>query len=201
MGIYCIYNITTSKFYIGSTIAIIYRWYNHRKDLRNNNHCSKYLQHSYNKHGESAFQFYLIEIVKDKNKLLEREQWWLDITRCYLPEIGYNTARVAGSMLGTKQTKEHIEKRIRRGHKQSPEVIAKIAIANTGKTRTEETKKKMSEKRKGVKRPYLKTGKWPHELGNKCICEECRKQRNSDEKRRYHARIKFNRILNTKQES
>ncbi len=184
-AIYAIRNNNNGKFYIGSAINIKNRWYNHKKELEQNRHHSKYLQNSYNKN--HTFQFLIIEFCS-KEKTLEREQWWLDLTQCWKPEVGYNSCKTAGSFLGFKQSKDHINKRIKRGYKQTPDRALISRTARKGKLHSEETKKKMSEKRKNVKRPYLKIVKWPCNDGNRCKCDRCREQRNLDQKLKYHER-------------
>lgn len=65
---------------------------------------------------------------------------------------------------GLKQAPGHIAKRTAYlignkwnvGKTQSPESVAKRALANTGKKRTEETKRKTSESHKGLKKPWSK---------------------------------------------
>lgn len=149
--IYCILNKTDGKFYIGSAVNYTYRWRQHKHELASGSHKNPYLQHAYNKHwGSINFEFMIIEHVANKENLLVREQWWFDITHCWKPEIGYNICSVAGSMIGTTQTKEHIAKRNRnRSFVVSEETKQQISIANKGRKLTIETRKKMSDAKKG----------------------------------------------------
>ncbi|MBE2919373.1 helix-turn-helix domain-containing protein [Anoxybacillus flavithermus] len=105
-GIYKITNIKTGKIYIGSAVDLRRRFYAHLKSLRRNAHDNKYLQNAWNKYGEDSFSFDVIEIVEDKEKLLEVEQKWIDQTLCYKRDKGYNISPTAGSTLGLKHTKE-----------------------------------------------------------------------------------------------
>ena len=108
-GIYKITNIETGKIYIGSTKCFEIRFREHICNLRNNRHHSRYLQNSYNKHGESAFVFSIIEECP-KNMLLERELYYLNTLlkanendhNFYM--LGYNVCRVPNSKLGTKMS-------------------------------------------------------------------------------------------------
>lgn len=143
-GIYKILNTITGKFYIGSAKNIAHRWRVHRSDLKLQKHGSIIFQRSWDLHGEKIFKFEIIELC-EKEKLIEREQFWLDWFKPYDPNIGYNINKFAGSRLGTKHTEEFKAKRsaMMKGKKQSPELIAKRAAANTGNKRSEETKAKM----------------------------------------------------------
>lgn len=142
-GIYQICNITNGHIYIGSAVDIQRRWKNHISDLRNNKHHSGHLQNAFNKYGKPAFVFEIIELC-DSEKLLEREQHYLDLLH---PE--YNISPTAGRPLGIKRSKE---------------TLLKMSIANTGKpgwwkgkTLYPETKKKLSERLKGNSRNKGKT--------------------------------------------
>ena len=99
-GIYRIRNLINEKIYIGSAVDFVVRWRVHLHQLRRGIHHSKYLQNSWNKHGKKKFVFEIIEIIEDKTKLLEREQFYLDTLTPYNSEIGYNICRTAGSTLG-----------------------------------------------------------------------------------------------------
>lgn len=94
-GIYKITNLITKKFYIGSAKNIDKRWKRHIYELINNKHNNIYLQNAWNKYGEEAFKFEILELVKDAKMLYEREQWWLN---CYTPfnsKRGYNLSKLA----------------------------------------------------------------------------------------------------------
>jgi group I intron endonuclease len=90
-GIYKITNIKTNKFYIGSSKHLNERWQEHKEMLRNNKHINPKLQNSWNYHGgESAFVFEILENA-DPEKILEREQFYLDTLKPY--EVGYNIGK------------------------------------------------------------------------------------------------------------
>ena len=60
-GIYYIQNTITGQLYIGQTSRLDERESEHFRQLRDNCHFNKHLQNSYNKYGEDAFKFEIIE--------------------------------------------------------------------------------------------------------------------------------------------
>lgn len=113
-GVYKITNIVNGKFYIGSAAGkygFYRRFYLHKYDLNKNQHGNSFLQKAYNKYGEDSFKFEILEIIEDKTKILEREQYYLDLLKPYNDKIGYNIAIIAGfgSQLGLKRSKQTIE--------------------------------------------------------------------------------------------
>jgi group I intron endonuclease len=98
-GIYVIHNRVTGGLYIGSAIDVLKRIRIHLDDLRKNKYKNTYLQRVWNKYREHDFEFCLIEKVKHRENLVEREQYWIDY---YNPE--YNIAPEAGSQLGYSHT-------------------------------------------------------------------------------------------------
>lgn len=133
-AIYIIVNLKTNKVYIGQTSDIHRRQKDHIKSLTKGNHRNRYLQRAWNKYGEKAFKFKVLEYCSIE-KLDEREQHFLDI---YIPKgICYNIALDA--------------KVPSRGAKRSKETREKIRQVNLGKTLTEEHKRKISIGTKGHK--------------------------------------------------
>lgn len=88
-GIYGIRCIPTSKLYVGSSVDIHARWNQHRALLRQGEHRNTHLQNAWNEYGEEAFAFEVLEIV-ERESLLDREQHWIDETKCHDREHGYN---------------------------------------------------------------------------------------------------------------
>ena len=174
-GIYKITNKINGKFYIGSSQNISQRWYDHKRELRNNRHCNKHLQDAWNKYGEDSFCFEVIEEC-DICKLSEIEQKYIDE---YIDSGRmYNISRdTVSSMRGRKHTEEakkkmsETRKGINSGEKHwlygkhvSDETKKKLSEAFSGennpmygKHHSEETLKKLSNSHKGNKCPeYLK---------------------------------------------
>ena len=144
-GIYIIKNTLNNKVYIGSAVNIDKRFSVHKSRLNKNDHHSKHLQNSWNKYGSYNFTFQILEIVSDKNRLIEVEQSWIDIFKSYESNNGYNICKIAGSVLGNKHSDES-------KLKMSEKKIGKDTW-NKGKTNiySDETKLKMSEKKIGTK--------------------------------------------------
>ncbi len=95
-GVYKITNKVDGKFYIGSSSDTDDRWVCHKRDLRSGQHINPKLQHAWNFHGEDAFVFTVVEVVKPKPQLLfERENHYLSTLKPYIREVGYNICPTA----------------------------------------------------------------------------------------------------------
>jgi group I intron endonuclease len=93
-GIYQILNKINGKKYVGSSKDIRYRWnQSHRPQLRSGNHCNRHLQSAWNKYGEENFEFKKLESC-DEKILLEREGYWIEKTKSWERENGYNLTRI-----------------------------------------------------------------------------------------------------------
>lgn len=78
-GIYRIRHLESGKCYIGSASNICERWYSHLGRLRKGNHHCRHLQFAWDKHGEDAFAFEVIErCLNEKVILVAREQFHID---------------------------------------------------------------------------------------------------------------------------
>ncbi len=141
-GVYRIHNIKTDKFYLGSAAGIkgvAGRFSVHRSKLRANTHNNPKLQAAWNKYGEDAFVFEVIEQCSIKQCLV-REQWYLDNwlfaseDSNRFDQLGYNINRQATSRQGailSKKTKNKIAKSLM-GHKQSDLSRQRRSIAQSG---------------------------------------------------------------------
>lgn len=153
-GIYRILCIPTGKIYIGSAVNLYKRWQNHRCNLRGNRHPNSHLQRAWQKYGEQAFTFEVIEEC-EPDRLLEREQFLLDTIRPYGKKVGFNIATDAlAPMRGRLQTPEHRAKSsaAKKGRKLSPEHIDRVAAARRGMKHKPESCAKISAANKGKKR-------------------------------------------------
>jgi len=151
-GIYKILNKANGKFYIGSSYDILKRCKVHVYQLETSQHPNIYLQNNWDKYGSENFEFIVIEYCGEED-LISREQYWLDETKCYEPEIGFNFLKVAGSTLGSKRSEETKIKMStwQRGRKMSE--FAKISMRTSSAMRNKD--------------------KWPCDDGEKCQCDPC----------------------------
>lgn len=108
-GIYTITNLVNGKIYVGSSIGIKKRFWEHKSALRNNKHCSAHLQKAFTKYGIENFSFELL-IECDKKFLQSAEQYWINMLNSANHKYGYNIACVAGSTKGLPFTDEHRKK-------------------------------------------------------------------------------------------
>jgi group I intron endonuclease len=118
LGIYKITCTANEKIYIGSTVNLNKRKSDHFSYLRGNRHNNPKMQRAWNKYGEQAFTFEVLELVSAPEMLIVREQYWFDALKPF-GNKGFNIALEAGH-------------RVRLGRKHTPETRAKIGIANTG---------------------------------------------------------------------
>lgn len=102
-GIYKVQNQLNGKLYIGSSRNCEYRKQHHFTSLRKNKHFSRKLQNAWNKYGEEAFIFLIIEECLEFELTL-REQFWLDFFEASTK--GYNTRPKAESNRGYKFSAE-----------------------------------------------------------------------------------------------
>jgi len=109
MGIYEICNLHDGKAtaYVGSSVDIQQRWRQHQGLLRRGKHDNPHLQCAWDKYGETAFEWCIIEEVHDEARLLEQEQYWLD-RFLENPNACYNIATTAGP--GGTLSEEHKRK-------------------------------------------------------------------------------------------
>jgi group I intron endonuclease len=153
MGIYKIINVVNNKFYVGSSVNFSLRKAKHFSELRHNKHNNRWLQASWNKHGEKAFVFAVVEEVQDRALLLEVENRWLKehVGKDYCYNIGVDaTAPMLGvsgkdsPTWGRKRTPEELAAQNWSGKKHSPESKEKIRQHFLGKPRSTSTRAKIS---------------------------------------------------------
>lgn len=162
-GIYAIVNRVNGKTYVGSAARCFYdRAANHRSDLRRNCHPNSYLQRAWNKYGEAAFEFKILERCSAK-KCVQREQYWIDVTD---RSKGYNINITASSRLGMKHSLK-TRKQMSLKRKGIIPVAATLAAAKScrGKKRPKELCEYLSKCFKGKKkskahRASIKANHW-----------------------------------------
>lgn len=170
-GIYQIVCSATGRRYVGSAQNVGLRFRAHISKLNRSAHHSPKLQNAWNKYGETAFSFMVLEHVSDRESLLKREQFWIDEHRAATE--GYNCrptaewrpclkhspetrAKISAAQRGKKLSAEH-RLAISLGNigitRSSVPFTAerrmKISLALTGKKRSQEICRAMSERRRG----------------------------------------------------
>lgn len=113
-GIYCIRNIINQKVYIGKSINIRQRIWNHISNLNSKNIKSEN-QHFINawwKYGKENFEYFVLEII-DKNQenieniVKDKELFWMDYYESYSRDKGYNLRRDSSTkMIVHEETKK-----------------------------------------------------------------------------------------------
>lgn len=164
-GIYTITCIANGRVYVGSAVDFGSRRRLHLHNLRNGNHHSQKMQRSFNKYGESAFEFALV-LECERDCLIAEEQKFINEIRPW-----FNSNPVAGSRLGSKATQETKE-RLRLSHlgkkpsaeavkaqraamleyAKNPEVRARLAVAALGRKQSQEEIQRRVMALKGKKR-------------------------------------------------
>jgi len=176
IGIYKIENKLNHKVYIGQSIHLERRQKDHIKALCRGKHINKHLQSAWNKYGQDNFEFSVLEECAE-NILTEREQYWIDYYGGLNSSNNYNK-REAGDkghlseesrlkcslhnkgkkVIITETTKQKISQALKgrpaknKGISPSEETKKKLSIRNKGKKKpafTEEHKRKLSESHKG----------------------------------------------------
>ena len=99
-GVYAITNIKTGSQYVGSAVDIRMRWRAHKHSLRHHKKSPPKLQAAWDKYGEAAFAFAVLELC-DKDQCTLVEQKYIDELK---PK--YNTRAEAKSNLGIKWSAE-----------------------------------------------------------------------------------------------
>lgn len=142
-GIYKILNTVNGKFYIGSAVNLQRRKTRHFSELRNGKHNNKHLQAAWNKYGEPAFTFAVVEEVPADADLLAAENIWLAqvVGRADCYNIGVTATAPALGLSGELSPTW--------GYKHTQEAKEKIAVTGRGRTVSVETRAKRSAKLKG----------------------------------------------------
>lgn len=92
-GIYIIINLLNGKRYIGSSKNLYNRMHEHLHNLSHNKAHNKHLQASWNKYGEEAFQYGILEYCEEDTQF-EREQYYIDVLS---PEYNFSLNVVANT--------------------------------------------------------------------------------------------------------
>ncbi|OJW78451.1 MAG: hypothetical protein BGO59_31095 [Spirosoma sp. 48-14] len=129
-GVYQILNTVNGKCYIGSTKKFLYRYSQHKYGLENRKHHSKHLARAYDKYGANSFEFNLLEVVSETERLsdllLEIENKYIIQYNSINLAFGYNKSIAIPSCYGAKH-KENAKTRLK-DKSVSPETRAKLGV-------------------------------------------------------------------------
>lgn len=107
-GIYQIKCNKNGKIYIGQTIDLDRRLYDHLRNLRRGTHHNNYLQNAFNKHGEESFEFSVLQECP-ANDLDKAEKEWITKLDSMNRLVGYNLE--SGGNPGKEVSEETKEKK------------------------------------------------------------------------------------------
>ncbi len=192
-----IQNTVNGKCYVGSAVNFGKRWATHTGYLKKVDHHSQKLQRAWDKHGEEAFEFSIIEYIPltgvksvDRDLLLPREDYWIETLDAV--KNGYNVAPKAGSNLGCALTpeakanyasaqKRREEERLSAGiphplagRPRPPEVIARILATKAAKE-AERIAAGIPHPRAGVSHHSKDKKRSPEEFANRSAGQKRRK--------------------------
>lgn len=174
-GIYAIKNINNGKLYVGSSKELSRREYNHFYALTYSKHINNYLQNAWNKHGEHAFVFTMLESVDNPDLLTEREQWWMDHLAPYKHEYGYNIRKdVSDGRRGTicpEEIRDKISTSMKK-HVRTSEHCKNIAISKTGVCRKGQNTGRLVSAETRARISNSKMGQQSGSLNNKAKFDE-----------------------------
>jgi len=136
MYIYKITNLKNNKIYIGKTINIKKRWERHQYLASTGT--KRHLYNAMRYYGVENFTIDVVETCLDE-MADDRERFWIEKTKSYKKEIGYNKSR-GGEGGNTWELNDHKE-----------QTSKKISSSNKGKTVSQETRDKISNSSKGKK--------------------------------------------------
>jgi group I intron endonuclease len=142
-GIYKIINTVNNKFYVGSAVNLSRRRTRHFSELRTKRHNNAKLQASWNKYGEAAFIFVVVEELPEAADLLAAEDRWLaaHVGKDYCYNIGVTATAPHLGMSGPLSPSW--------GRKHTEDAKQRISAASKARTQSEDEKKKRRTSMKG----------------------------------------------------
>lgn len=146
-GIYKIINVVNNKFYVGSAVDLKRRKTRHFSELRNGKHNNRHLQAAWQKYGENAFVFVVVEELAADADLLAAENVWLKqhVGKDYCYNLGTDAT---APMLGVGG-----EASPTWGYRHSPENLARIGSASKARVQSDEEKEKRRATMRGKPQP------------------------------------------------
>lgn len=156
IGIYMIRNCVNSKVYVGRSVCVRKRWYQHRRQLRAGKHVNPHLQNAWNLYGESAFDFTLLESCSEE-MLVSREEWFIESTGARNTATGYNLLDIKdGRARASEETRRKQSEAQKKAHARAPRKMSdeqrermSVTQRARGAKASLETRAKMSQASKG----------------------------------------------------
>lgn len=141
-GIYLLKNSENAKVYVGQSVHIKQRVYEHRKSAKRGD--KSHLYDAMRKYGVDAFVCEVLEECTPE-QLDEKEAIWMDFYECLNSDSGYNymPAGQRGRVMDAAMRAKLSE--LSKGYKHTEEALEKMRAASTGKTHSDETKAKISQ--------------------------------------------------------
>jgi len=136
-GIYKIINVVNNKFYVGSAVDLRRRKTRHFSELRLGKHNNAHLQSAWNKYGEKAFTFVIVEEHPVGANILAAENVWLKkhVGKDYCYNLGVDAV---APMLGKGG-----ELSPTWGYEHTPEAKLKIGKHSRGRRHRKESKERI----------------------------------------------------------
>lgn len=155
-GIYGIVNAEAKAIYVGKSVHLVDRKSAHFGRLRRGKHDNGYLQRAWDKYGEEAFEFVILEVRVPP--LLDAERYHSEVYKA----AGYTLYNISGCGYGQEcqsaETRAKISATMK-GRERSPESVAQGAATQKGRQCSEETRLRMSLGQTGKKQPSEQTAK------------------------------------------
>jgi group I intron endonuclease len=161
-GIYKIINVVNNKFYVGSAVDLRRRKTRHFCELRTGKHKNAHLQAAWNKYGEKAFTFVIVEEHPEGADLLAAENIWLKehVGKDYCYNLGVDAiAPMLGKSgelsptWGRKRTPEELVAQSWKGRRHRKESKERIRAYLIGKPRPAEVRAKIAASVSGERNP------------------------------------------------
>ena len=162
-GVYAITCTITGAIYIGSSVEIANRLYDHLVERNTNEH----LQRAIALYGLDCFMFTVVEVYvvdpqlsaeENQANLLAREQHWLNWLFSLPENLRYNFASIVGAPIAGRQHTDETRTKISNslnGRTHTDETRAKMRATRKGKTHTAETRAKISAAVTGINHPMF----------------------------------------------
>ncbi|QIW89883.1 homing endonuclease [Bacillus phage Izhevsk] len=146
MIIYKVTNLTNNKIYIGKTKNLSYRKYTHKCQALTRD-SNTYFHKAIRKYGWENFKWEVIDETETDEELNEKESYWIEKYNSNIQTVGYNMSNggEGNALIG--------ELNPMYGKSHSDETKRKMSEKMKGKTHSSEAKKKIGEAKQGENHP------------------------------------------------